>query len=78
MILLALDEPTNFLDLPVIVWLQDYIRSLTDTTVVVVTAHDGDLCDAVAEELIILRHQMFETFRGNLSLYERERYKKAR
>lgn len=74
---LLLDEPTNFLDLPSIIWLQDYIRNLTGTTVLI-TTHDRDFGDAVAEELIILRHQTLETFRGNLSLYERERYKKAR
>lgn len=74
---LLLDEPTNFLDLPSIIWLQDYIRNLKDTTVLV-TTHDRDFGDAVAEELIVLRNQVLETFRGNLSLYERERWKKAR
>jgi len=73
---LLLDEPTNFLDLPSIIWLQDYIRNLTGTTILM-TTHDRDFGDAVAEELIVLRHQQLETFRGNLSLYERERYKKA-
>lgn len=74
---LLLDEPTNFLDLPSIIWLQDYICKLKETTVLI-TTHDRDFGNAVAEELIVLRHQKLETFRGNLSLYERERYKKAR
>ncbi|KAJ4299210.1 hypothetical protein N0V90_004454 [Kalmusia sp. IMI 367209] len=74
---LLLDEPTNFLDLPSIIWLSEYIRGLKETTVLI-TTHDRDFGDAVAEELIVLRHQTLETFRGNLSLYERERYKKAR
>ncbi|KAL5382937.1 hypothetical protein DPSP01_006207 [Paraphaeosphaeria sporulosa] len=74
---LLLDEPTNFLDLPSIIWLQDYIRNLKDATVLI-TTHDRDFGDAVAEELIVLRHQALEAFRGNLGLYERERYKKAR
>ncbi|KAH7381491.1 P-loop containing nucleoside triphosphate hydrolase protein [Phaeosphaeria sp. MPI-PUGE-AT-0046c] len=74
---LLLDEPTNFLDLPSIIWLQDYIRNLTGTTVLI-TTHDRDFGDAVAEELLVLRNQTLETFRGNLSLYERERWKKAR
>ena len=74
---LLLDEPTNFLDLPSIIWLQDYIRNLKSTTVLI-TTHDRDFGDAVAEELIILRNQTLETFRGHLSLYERERWKKAR
>jgi ATP-binding cassette subfamily F protein 3 len=72
---LLLDEPTNFLDLPSIIWLQDYINSMTNTTVLI-TTHDRDFGDAVAEELILLRNQVLETFRGNLSLYEREKHKK--
>lgn len=75
--ILLLDEPTNFLDLPSIIWLQGYIRNLKGTTVLI-TTHDRDFGDAVAEELIVLRKQVLETFRGNLSLYERERWKKAK
>ncbi|RAQ99509.1 P-loop containing nucleoside triphosphate hydrolase protein [Stemphylium lycopersici] len=74
---LLLDEPTNFLDLPSIIWLQGYIGNLKGTTVLM-TTHDRDFGDAVAEELIVLRNQTLETFRGNLSLYERERWKKFR
>jgi ATPase subunit of ABC transporter with duplicated ATPase domains len=74
---LLLDEPTNFLDLPSIIWLQDYIHTLQHTTVLI-TTHDRDFGDAVAEELIVLRNQTLEKFRGGLSLYERERYRKAR
>ena len=74
---LFLDEPTNFLDLPSIIWLQDYVRSIEDTTVVCVT-HDRDFADAVADELLVLRNQKIEVFNGNLSMYERERIKKAK
>ncbi|RDB21149.1 putative ABC transporter ATP-binding protein YheS [Hypsizygus marmoreus] len=70
--ILLLDECTNFLDLPAIVWLQAYVQSLTDTTVVVIT-HDRDFADAVADELLILREQSLEHFKGNLSAYEHER-----
>jgi ATP-binding cassette subfamily F protein 3 len=77
--ILFLDEPTNFLDLPSVIWLQDYINgpALEDTTVVVVT-HDRDFADAVAQELLILRHKKIERFKGNLSTYEREKIKKIR
>jgi ATP-binding cassette subfamily F protein 3 len=75
--ILLLDEPTNFLDLPSIIWLQDYIRNLRGPTMLI-TTHDRDFGDAVAEELIVLRNQVLETFRGNLSLYERERWKKTK
>jgi ATP-binding cassette subfamily F protein 3 len=74
---LLLDEPTNFLDLPSIIWLQGYIQNLKETTVLI-TTHDRDFGDAVAKELIILRNQTLETFRGNLSLYEWEKWKSIR
>lgn len=69
---LLLDECTNFLDLPAVIWLQTYIQSLTDTTVLVIT-HDHDFADAVADELLVLRAQQLETFKGNLSAYEHEK-----
>ncbi|KAF2009533.1 ABC transporter ATP-binding protein uup-1 [Aaosphaeria arxii CBS 175.79] len=74
---LLLDEPTNFLDLPSIIWLQNYIQGLQQTTVLI-TTHDRAFGDATAEELLVLRNQTLEKFRGNLSLYESERHKKAR
>ncbi|KAF7964936.1 hypothetical protein HWV62_1615 [Athelia sp. TMB] len=75
--ILLLDECTNFLDLPAVVWLESYIQSLEDTTVVVIT-HDRDFADAVAEELIVHREQGLEYFKGTLSAFEAERRKKVK
>lgn len=47
--ILLLDECTNFLDLPAIVWLQGYIQSLTDTTVVVMYEVSPPLLSSTAE-----------------------------
>lgn len=78
---LMLDEPTNFLDLPAIVWLQRYIeKSLVSTTVVVVT-HDRDFADAVAQELLLVRlapEKTLEVFKGNLTEYENEKRRQIR
>ncbi|QDS72049.1 hypothetical protein FKW77_002532 [Venturia effusa] len=74
---LFLDEPTNFLDLPSIIWLEDFVKNLEGTTVVVVT-HDRGFADNVGEELLVLRNQKIERFKGNLSTYESERIKKAK
>ena len=75
--ILLLDEPTNFLDLPAIIWLQNFLGELKETTVLI-TTHDREFGDAVAEEVIILRDQKLGTFRGNLSLYEWEQWKSIR
>lgn len=75
--ILLMDEPTNFLDLPSIIWLQNYVDSLQHTTVVVVT-HDRDFADSVGQELLVLRDLRLEKFKGNLSTYESERHKKQK
>lgn len=74
--LLLLDEPTNFLDLPSIIWLEQYIQSMDDSTTVLVVSHDRAFGDEVTDELLVLREQQLERFKGNLSTYEQERMKK--
>lgn len=72
--ILILDEPTNFLDLLGIVWLQTYLiqmRERQDKSVLIVS-HDRDFLNAVCEELIILRDQKLTYFRGNLLAYEQD------
>ena len=70
---LFLDEPTNFLDLLGIVWLQQYlINDLPRSTSVVIVTHDREFADAVGEELILLKTQpakTIETFHGTLTEY---------
>lgn len=75
--ILLLDECTNFLDLPAVIWLENYIKTLDNTTVVIIT-HDRAFADVVGDELLILRDQGLEHFKGTVSTYERERYKKTR
>ena len=74
--LLLLDEPTNFLDLPAIIWLENYIQNLGPSVTVLVVTHDRAFADGVADELLVMRNMTLERFRGNLSNYEIERAKK--
>ena len=78
---LMLDEPTNFLDLPAIIWLERYItKSLAGTTVIVVT-HDRNFADAVAQEVLLVRlvpAKTLEVFKGNLTEYETEKRQQIR
>jgi len=69
---MILDEPTNFLDMLGIVWLQQHIIDLSETSTktVVVVSHDRDFIDNISEETIILRDKTLSYFRGNLSAYE--------
>lgn len=73
---LILDEPTNFLDLPATIWLQDFLTDeLAPDTTLIVTTHDRDFADAVGERLLILRANppyTLQTFTGTLSDYYAE------
>jgi ATP-binding cassette, subfamily F, member 3 len=79
--ILMLDEPTNFLDLPAIIWLERYItKSMAGATVVVVT-HDRDFADAIASEVLLVRlapAKTLEVFKGTLTEYESEKRRQIR
>lgn len=48
-----LDEPTNHLDLVALIWLEQYIQTLEDTTVVIIS-HARDFLNATVDEIIEL------------------------
>jgi ATPase subunit of ABC transporter with duplicated ATPase domains len=71
---LILDEPTNFLDMLGMLWLQRHLEDLRDSapdTAVVVVSHDRDFVNAICDELMILREKQLVYFQGNLDSYEK-------
>lgn len=72
--ILILDEPTNFLDLLGIIWLQRFLLQLRETgpnpPTVVLVSHDRDFINTVCQELIILRDHELTYFRGDLNTYD--------
>lgn len=71
---LILDEPTNFLDMLGMLWLQRYLEGLQDSapgTAVVIVSHDRDFVNATCDELMILREKQLVYFQGNLDSYEK-------
>lgn len=77
-----LDEPTNFLDLPAVIWLEHYLNNdLSSGTTLVVTTHDRDFADGIAERLLILKVNppcTLETFNGTLSNYYAETHRQIK
>ncbi|KAK9329746.1 P-loop containing nucleoside triphosphate hydrolase protein [Lipomyces starkeyi] len=69
---LILDEPTNYLDLLGIIWLQKYIESINSDTTVVIVSHDRSFVNAVCDETIILSEKSLKYFRGTLDEYEED------
>lgn len=70
--IMILDEPTNFLDLLGVIWLENYLKQIRDSseTTLVLISHDRAFLNAVCEETIILRDQTLSYFKGNLAAYE--------
>ena len=73
--IIILDEPTNFLDLLGIIWLQRYLLDLRQNSnaTLLLVSHDRDFVDAVCQEVIILRDKKLTYFSGNLSSFETDR-----
>jgi ATPase subunit of ABC transporter with duplicated ATPase domains len=73
--ILILDEPTNFLDLLGIIWLERFLIQLQDSSsnppTVVLVSHDRDFVNTICQELIILRDQELTYFRGDLLQYDK-------
>ncbi|KAM0715301.1 hypothetical protein Q7P37_008799 [Cladosporium fusiforme] len=71
---LILDEPTNFLDMMGMLWLQKFLDDLRDSapdTAVILVSHDRDSVNATCDELMILREKQLVYFQGNLESYEK-------
>ncbi|KAJ6561577.1 P-loop containing nucleoside triphosphate hydrolase protein [Mycena vulgaris] len=65
---LLLDEPSNFLDLEAIIWLEGFLSSESRTLVLI--SHDQDFLNNVVEETIILRNKTLEYFEGTPAAFE--------
>ncbi|KAK2729967.1 ABC transporter [Colletotrichum kahawae] len=70
--ILILDEPTNFLDLLGIIWLQKYLESLQDdddAPTLILVSHDRDFI-TLCTDLLILKDKGLTYFHGDLPTYE--------
>ncbi|KAK3324636.1 ABC transporter [Cercophora scortea] len=70
--ILILDEPTNFLDLLGIIWLQRYLASLSETDdppTLILVSHDRDFV-SLCTDLLILKDKALTYFHGDLPTYE--------
>ena len=69
--LLVLDEPTNYLDLDALEWLESYLQAWPRSLLIV--SHDRYFLDQVANRIWELEGGSVETYRGNYSAYLVER-----
>ena len=64
--ILLMDEPTNHLDVKNVKWVESYINSLTDTTVIMVS-HDSGLLNNCCNYIIQIDKLKLHFHKGNLS-----------
>ncbi|RPB16545.1 hypothetical protein P167DRAFT_532096 [Morchella conica CCBAS932] len=69
---LLLDEPTNHLDVHNVKWLQDYLKTHTDITSLIVS-HDSRFLDAVCTDIIHYEEKKLVYYKGNLSEFVKVR-----
>ncbi|CAM1511496.1 Fc.00g090090.m01.CDS01 [Cosmosporella sp. VM-42] len=70
--ILILDEPTNFLDLLGIIWLQRYLQGLEqleNPPTLILVSHDRDFI-TLCTDLLILKDKQLTYFHGDLPTYE--------
>jgi len=73
--LLILDEPTNHLDLHGIEWIEEYLRTLPGSVLIV--SHDRRLLDTSVDAIVELEHGLLSRYPGGYTKYLRlraERY----
>ncbi|MDE6310318.1 MAG: ABC-F family ATP-binding cassette domain-containing protein [Muribaculaceae bacterium] len=69
--LIILDEPTNHLDIPVIEWLEGYLRRARATLIMV--THDRYFLDRVCNRIVEIDNASFYSYNGNYDYFLRRR-----
>lgn len=65
--LLVLDEPTNYLDIATLTWLESYLVNYDGAILVV--SHDRYFLDAIVTKIYEIEFQQIKEYKGNYSAY---------
>jgi ATP-binding cassette, subfamily F, member 3 len=65
--ILMLDEPTNYLDMETVQWLEQYLRSYNGAVLVV--SHDRYFLDRFADQIVELENGKTRTYKGNYTAF---------
>lgn len=68
---ILMDEPTNYLDLESIVWLESWLRAFKGA--VFMTSHDRDFMNGLVKKIVEVNHKTITVYSGNYDYYEKER-----
>ena len=68
---LLMDEPTNFLDIQGLAWLENWFKELRGALIVV--SHDRHFLDNVVNRIVEVENYHFQEYEGNFTKYVREK-----
>jgi ATP-binding cassette subfamily F protein 3 len=66
-----MDEPTNYLDMESIVWLENWLKNFKGA--VFMTSHDRDFMNGLVKKIVEVNHKAITVYSGNYDYYEKER-----
>ncbi len=69
--LILMDEPTNYLDMETILWLEEWLKKFKGA--ILMTGHDRDFMNNIVSKIIEVSPQGVLTYSGNYDFYEKEK-----
>ncbi len=69
--LIIMDEPTNYLDLETILWLEEWLQNFEGA--IFMTTHDRDFMNSICNKIVEVAHRRVTVYSGNYDFYEKER-----
>ncbi|MBN1970802.1 MAG: ABC-F family ATP-binding cassette domain-containing protein [Candidatus Delongbacteria bacterium] len=69
--LILMDEPTNYLDMETIIWLESWLRNFKGS--IFMTTHDREFMNSVVNKIVEISNGKITSFTGNYDFYEREK-----
>lgn len=69
--LIIMDEPTNYLDMETILWLEEWLQN--SESAIFMTTHDRDFMNNVCKKTIEIANRRVTVFSGNYDFYEQDK-----
>jgi ATP-binding cassette subfamily F protein 3 len=69
--LILMDEPTNYLDMETILWLENWLKNFKGA--ILMTTHDRDFMNRIVTKIVEVAGGSVTTFSGDYNFYEREK-----
>lgn len=68
---LLMDEPTNYLDMESIVWLEEWLKNFKGS--LLMTSHDRFFMNGIVKKIIEINHKKITVYSGDYDYYEKEK-----